>query len=68
MIIHQTIAPNLDTLLSAKAIKDSKVKLFILITEKNYLAMIAPLDNMMGASRHNNSTYPAHLTIIYARR
>jgi len=45
-------------------VEDAQVELLILVMEKNHLAMIASLDNMMWSTGDNNSGYPTHCIIF----
>jgi len=61
MIIHQTVAPYFNSLFVAEMIEDAQIEPLVIFMEKDLLSMIPPLDNMMGASWHDNPTNTAHL-------
>jgi hypothetical protein len=61
MIIHQAVAPYFNSLFAAEMIEDAQIEPLIIFMEKDFLSTIPPLDNMMGTSRHDNSTNATHL-------
>lgn len=60
MIIHQTVAPYLNSFFPTVVIEDFKIEFFIVLVKENDLAPIASLDDMVRMTGDNNSSNSSH--------